>query len=110
MGTLYSLKKEITEIGQRIYNRGYVAANDGNISGRMDENRFIITPTGVSKGFMDPDTMVICDMSGKSLSRNSHPSSEVQMHVNVYKQRPDVHGIVHAHPPYCTAFGITGIP
>ncbi|MBN1355721.1 class II aldolase/adducin family protein [bacterium] len=110
MTGLHAIKKEIVEIGRRIYNRGYAAANDGNISVRLDSERIVITPTGVSKGFMDPDSMVICSLEGKSLTRNACPSSEIKMHLTVYANRPEIQSVVHAHPPYATAFGITGIP
>jgi L-fuculose-phosphate aldolase len=110
MAGLYSLKKTVIDIGKRVYNRGYVAANDGNISVRLDSDRILITPTGVSKGFMEPDSLVICDMEGKPVNSTVLPSSEVKMHIAAYQARKDIFGIVHAHPPYATAFGITGIP
>jgi L-fuculose-phosphate aldolase len=110
VATLYQLKKEMVEIGRRIYQKGFVAANDGNISTRLDDDRILITPTGVSKGFMNEDEMIICDMKGKVLSDNGKPSSEIYMHLKVYEERNDVKGIVHAHPPYATAFGVAGIP
>lgn len=104
------VRKEIVEIGRRVYDRGYVAANDGNISVRIDSDAILITPSGVSKGFMTPEMLVVCDMKGKSLSGPWKASSEIIMHLNVYKKRPDIKAIVHAHPPYSTAFGICGIP
>ena len=110
MPSLHTMRKEIVEIGRRVYQRGYVAANDGNISARLDKNRILITPTGVSKGFMDPDRLAICDMDGNSLCPGLTPSSEIVMHIKVYSERPEINGIVHAHPPYSTAFGISGVP
>ncbi|MBN1552879.1 class II aldolase/adducin family protein [bacterium] len=110
MANLHQLKKQIIDIGKLTYNRGFVAANDGNISARLDDNRIVITPTGVSKGALSPETLVICDMSGKALSSEGKPSSEILMHLKVYQLRKDIFGIVHAHPPYATAFGIAGIP
>lgn len=107
--SLFALKKEIVEAGRRVHARGYVAANDGNISVRVDSDRILITPTGVSKGYMSPEQIVLCDMSGHSLVKGQKTSSEVKMHLKVYEHRPNVHGIVHAHPPYATAFGIAGI-
>jgi len=107
---LFSLKKEIVEVGQRIYNRGYVASNDGNISVRLDENRVLITPTGVSKGFMKPEDLIIVDMDGKMISGNKKQSSESNMHLQIYKDRPDIKSVCHAHPPYSTAFAVAGIP
>ncbi len=109
MTSLIGLKKEIVEAGRRVHARGYVAANDGNISARVGPDRILITPTGVSKGFMTPEQIVLCDMTGKSLTPGLKTSSEVRMHLKVYQHRPDVMGIVHAHPPYATSFGIAGI-
>lgn len=108
----YEIKKQICEIGQRIYNRGMVAANDGNISVKISDNEFLCTPTGVSKGFMTPEYICKVDAEGKPLETkgNFRPSSEIKMHMRVYKQRPDVNSVVHAHPIYATSFAIAGIP
>lgn len=108
----WEIKKLIVEIGSRIWTRGYVAANDGNISVRIGENEVLTTPTGVSKGFMTPEMIVKIDMQGIVLSGRSDykPSSEVKMHLEVYKERPDIKAVVHAHPPYCTGFAVAGIP
>ncbi len=108
----YEIKKEICEIGKRIYNRGMVAANDGNISVKISDNEFLCTPTGVSKGFMTPDYICKVDKDGKVLQANGNfkPSSEIKMHMRVYAQRPDVKSVVHAHPVYATSFAIAGIP
>ena len=94
---LYSLRKEILHVGKRIYDRGYVASNDGNISARVDDKRVIITPTGISKGFMKPEDLVVVDFDGKVLSGNKRPSSEVFMHLQIYKDRPDVNCVCHSH-------------
>jgi L-fuculose-phosphate aldolase len=110
MKTIASIKKELVEIGKRLYNRGFVAANDGNLSVRVDKERILITPTGVSKGFMEPEMMVLCDLQGRSLSHGPKASTEILLHLKVYEQREEIHGIVHAHPPYATAFGVAGIP
>ncbi len=108
----YEIKKEICEIGKRIYNRGMVAANDGNISVKISDNEFLCTPTGVSKGFMTPDYICKVDKDGNVLQANGSfkPSSEIKMHMRVYAQRPDVKSVVHAHPVYATSFAIAGIP
>ena len=108
--TTFSLKKDIVEAGRRVYDRGYVASNDGNISARVDNERVLITPTGVSKGYMKPEDIVLVNMDGKVLSRTSKPSSEVFMHLEVYKQRPDVNSVCHAHPIYATGFAVARIP
>lgn len=108
----FEIKKEICEIGKRIYNRGMVAANDGNISVKIGDNEFLCTPTGVSKGFMTPEYICKVDGNGKVLSANKgfKPSSEIKMHLRVYKERPDVRSVVHAHPMYATGFAIAGRP
>ena len=97
---MYQAEKElICQIGKLLYDRGYVAANDGNISVRVEENRVWLTPSGVSKGRMTPDMLVLTDLEG-----NRHPTSEGKMHLAVYRHRPDVQAVVHAHPPVSTAF------
>ncbi len=108
----FEIKKEICEIGRRIYEKGMVASNDGNISVKLNENEFLCTPTGVSKGFMTPEYICKVDKNGKILQANGKfkPSSEIKMHMRVYKERPDVNSVVHAHPMYATAFAIAGIP
>ena len=108
----YEIKKQICEIGKRIYDRGMVAANDGNISVKISDNEFLCTPTGVSKGFMTPDFICKVDKEGNVIQANGNykPSSEIKMHMRVYAQRPDVKSVVHAHPIYATSFAIAGIP
>lgn len=106
---IYSLRRDIVEAGRRIYNKGFVASNDGNISARLDDNRVMITPTGVSKGFMKPEDMVIVDMEGKVLNGDKRPSSEVFMHLQIYEDRPDVNSVCHSHPPYATGFAVAGL-
>lgn len=109
MMNLFSSKKEIIEVGKRMYQRGYVASNDGNISARIDENKILITPTGVSKGFMRPEDLIVIDFNGNVISGTKKPSSEFLMHAQVYKNRPDVMCVSHAHPPYATGFGVAGL-
>lgn len=108
----FEIKKQICEVGRRIYNRNMVAANDGNISVKISDNEILCTPTGVSKGFMTPEYICKVDMNGKVLQANKgfKPSSEIKMHLRVYKHRPDVASVVHAHPTFATAFAIAGIP
>ena len=108
----YEIKKEICEIGRRIYNRGMVAANDGNISVKISDHEFLCTPTGVSKGFMTPEMICKVDEKGNVLqaSKGYKPSSEIKMHMRVYEKREDVRSVVHAHPMYATSFAIAGIP
>ena len=108
----YEIKKQICDIGKRIYDRRMVAANDGNISVKISDNEFLCTPTGVSKGFMTPEYICKIDKDGNVLQANKgfKPSSEIKMHLRVYKHRPDVQAVVHAHPIYATSFAIAGIP
>lgn len=100
------IRREICDCGQKMYDKGFVAANDGNISARIDDNIIIVTPTGVSKGGMSPDSLVKMDLDGNILSGNSRPSSEVKMHIEVYRQSRDIMSVVHAHPPMSTAFAV----
>ena len=104
------IREEIVEVGRRLYARGFIASNDGNISVRLDEQRLITTPKGVSKGFMTPDIMVITDFNGHKLVGEREPSSELPMHLEIYKNRADVKAVVHAHPPLATGFAVAGIP
>ena len=90
--------------------RGFIAANDGNISVRLDETRLLTTPTGVSKGFMTPDMLVTTDLQGVKLTGSRRPSSELLMHLAVYELRPEIKAVVHAHPPTATGFAVAGIP
>ena len=104
------LRADIVEVGRRLYARGYTASNDGNISVRLEGGRLLMTPKSVCKGFMTPQMMCITDLDGRKLAGERDPSSEMQMHLEVYRQRPDVNAVVHAHPPIATAFAVAGIP
>jgi L-fuculose-phosphate aldolase len=112
MNNELELKRLIIEIGKRIWTRGYVASNDGNITIKLNDEELLTTPHGVSKGFMDSGMIIKVDMQGKVISGNKKyaPSSEVKMHMEVYKERPDIKSVVHAHPPYATSFAVAGIP
>jgi L-fuculose-phosphate aldolase len=105
-----TLRADIVEIGRRMYARGYTASNDGNISVRLAPDRLLMTPKGVCKGFMTPDMMCITDAEGRKLQGDRDPSSEMLMHLEVYRQRADVQAVVHAHPPTATGFAVAGIP
>lgn len=102
-------RADIVEVGRRLWERGFVASNDGNISVRLDDRRLITTPKSVSKGFMTPDMMVITDLDGKRIAGEREPSSELKMHLEVYRNRPDARAVVHAHPPTATGFAVAGI-
>lgn len=93
-------------VGKLLYDRGYVAANDGNLSMKTAPDRLLVTPSGVSKGRLTPDMLLVTDLEGNVLEGNRHPSSETKMHLAVYRGRPDVGAVVHAHPPVSTAFAV----
>jgi L-fuculose-phosphate aldolase len=102
-------RQEIVQYGRMLYENGFVAATDGNLSVRLDENRLLVTPTCISKGRMRAADMVIVDMDGKRLTGKRRVSSEIGMHLLIYRLRPDVQGIVHAHPPTATGFAASGL-
>jgi L-fuculose-phosphate aldolase len=102
-------KEEIVRIGRGLYEHGYVVSNDGNITVKVSENEVWCTPTGVSKGAMTPEMMTKLDLDGNILEGADRPSSEVKMHLRVYKENPSVMGVVHAHPIYATTFACAGI-
>lgn len=101
-------RRLMVDIGRRMYLKGFVAANDGNISVKVGPDALLVTPTGVSKGYMDEDMMVKVDLEGRVLS-GGRPSSELPMHLRVYKENPEVMAVVHAHPPVATSFSIAGM-
>jgi L-fuculose-phosphate aldolase len=101
-------RKQIVEIGKLMYERSYVVSSDGNISVRLDENTILATPTMTCKGRMTEDSLALTDMEGKPLSDN-RASSELAMHLLIYKERPDVKAVCHAHPPHGTAFAVAGL-
>src|SRR5262245_18992798 len=106
----YKIKEQMCEIGRRLYNRGFAAANDGNITVRLNEKEILCTPTMVSKGFMKPEDICKVDYDGKQLAGTKRRTSEVLLHLVVYKIRPDVNAVVHCHPPHATAFAVAQEP
>jgi L-fuculose-phosphate aldolase len=104
------LRADIVEIGRRLYARGFCASNDGNISIRYADDRVLTTPKSVSKGYMTPDMMVIVDLDGRKVAGDRDASSELLMHLEVYRQRADARAVVHAHPPLATGFAVAGVP
>lgn len=106
----YKLKEQMCEIGRRVYNRGFAAANDGNITIRINEREVLCTPTMVSKGFMKPEDICKVDYEGKQLAGSKRRTSEVLLHLAVYKHRPDINAVVHCHPPHATAFAVAHEP
>ncbi len=103
-------RRDICAVGRWIHERGYVASTDGNISLRLDPRRILTSPTGVSKGMMCPDDLVITDLEGRKLSGRRNPSSELAMHLLIYRRRPDINAVCHAHPPVATGYAAAGIP
>jgi L-fuculose-phosphate aldolase len=106
----FKIKEQICEIGRRVYAKGFAAANDGNISFRLNDKEVMCSPTMVSKGFMKPDDICKVDMEGKQIAGTRKRSSEILLHLSVYKHRPDVKAVVHCHPPHATAFAVAGVP
>jgi L-fuculose-phosphate aldolase len=100
--------EQICEVGRRMYVRGMVAANDGNISVRLDDGNILTTPTGVCKGFMTPEMMAVVDREGRPRDERK-PSTEILMHLFIYRERPEVNAVVHAHPIYATSFATAGL-
>jgi L-fuculose-phosphate aldolase len=109
----HELRQEMVRVGRLMWERGYVAATDGNLSARLGTSRLLVTASGLSKGFLSVDDLVITDLDGEPVSsyrgRDQRASSEVLLHLEVYRQRPDVAAVVHAHPPLATAFSIAGV-
>ena len=106
----HKLKEQICEIGRRVYNKGFAAANDGNISIRLNDREILCSPTMVSKGFMKPEDLCVVDYEGKQLRGTRKRSSEILLHLSVYKNNPQVNAVVHCHPPHATAFAVAGEP
>jgi L-fuculose-phosphate aldolase len=108
----WQIKKEMCEIGERIWQKGFCAGNEGNHSVRVGDNRVLVTPSGISKGLLSPDIICTCDLEGNVLDapKGWTPSSERKVHNAIYRHRPDVKAVVHSHPPHATAFAIANIP
>lgn len=102
-------RRQIVKYGRGLFEHGYVVSNDGNISVKVSENEIWCTPTNVSKGNMTQDMMVKLDLDGNIIAGDGKPSSEVKMHLRVYKENPEIMAVVHAHPVYATTFAIAGI-
>ncbi len=105
---IQSAARELIKIGKLMYAKNFVAANDGNISIRLDRERILITPSGVSKGFMKSADMASVNFDGRKIQGKMGPSSESQMHLEIYKNKPEVNCICHAHPPFATALSASG--
>ncbi|MEX0654199.1 MAG: class II aldolase/adducin family protein [Phycisphaeraceae bacterium] len=110
---LNDLKEQMCEIGRRIWLRGFCAGNEGNHSVRIDDDRYLCTPTGISKGFLTPDDIVVVNGKGEQIEDNKNGrkrTSEVLVHLAIYRQRPDIQAVIHSHPPHAVAFCIAGMP
>jgi L-fuculose-phosphate aldolase len=110
------LREEIVRVGKLLHAKGYVAATDGNISARLDHDRFLVTPSGLSKGAMRPDQMVVIDCDARPIGagrygagRDLKPSSEILLHLEAYRQRPEIKAVVHAHPIHAITLSIAGV-
>src|SRR6266700_2069770 len=101
-------RREICSVGQLLYERSYVVSSDGNVSVRLDDGRIVATPTMTCKGRMTEDSLAITDIQGKALN-DARASSELAMHLLIYRERPDVQAVCHAHPPHGTAFAVAGL-
>jgi L-fuculose-phosphate aldolase len=110
MVNAHKIKQDICDIGRRIYNKGFAAANDGNITVRIGENQVLCTPTMHSKGFLKPEDIATVDMTGKQIAGAKKRSSEALLHLEIYKNRDDVKSVVHCHPPHATAFAVAREP
>ena len=104
------LRQDIVDIGRLVYQKGWVAANDGNITIGLDKDRILATPTGVSKGMMHVDDLIIVDHKGTKIEGRKECTSEIMMHCTIYNMRSDIHSVVHAHPPVATGFAAAGRP
>lgn len=107
----FALRQEIVKVGRLMYEKGFILASDGNISARLSHGRILLTPSGLHKGMLEPDQLIIVNEAGKQVGGTRHlkPTSELPMHLETYRLRPDVTAVVHAHPPYAVALSIAGI-
>jgi len=102
-------RKELAEVCQRMYEKNFISSTDGNVSVRVHPQRLLITPSGIHKGFLKPEQLIVTDLKGKKISGTGRASQEIQMHLEVYEQRPDIFAVVHAHPIFCIAHTLVGL-
>jgi L-fuculose-phosphate aldolase len=109
--TEIEIKEQICDICHKMWQLGWVAANDGNVSVRLSEDEFLATPTGISKSVITPEKLVKINAKGELIEGlpGYKPSSEIKMHLRCYRERPDVNGVVHAHPPTATGYAVAGL-
>jgi len=108
MKTEQQLRDDIVQVGRLMFDKGWIAANDGNVTIRVDDGRLLATPTGISKGLMRPEDLIVCDLNGAKLCGARECTTELAMHLTIYQMRPDVNSVVHAHPPVATGFAAAG--
>ena len=106
--TEQKLREEMIHVGRLVFDKGWIAANDGNITVRLDDGRILATPTGVCKGMMLAEDLIVCDLEGAKLRGERERTSEMAMHLMIYRMRPDVRSVLHAHPPVATGFAAAG--
>jgi len=109
MNNLEARRIEIVKLGRLLHTKGFVAAMDGNISARVNGGMILATPTCISKGMMEPEDLVLVDLNGRKIEGRREVSSEIQMHALIYRMRPEIRGVVHAHPPTATGFAAAGL-
>jgi len=115
VSTEQHLRREIVRIGKLLYDKGLIVATDGNVSARLDANRILATPSGLCKGFVEPEQLIVVDGDGNRVgpsntaNRHLQPTSEMRMHLEAYRRRPDAGAVVHAHPPTTVALSIAGV-
>lgn len=108
MQNIEQIKEQICDVCHKMWQLGWVASNDGNVSARLEDGRILATPTGMSKAYITPETLILMDLAGNVLEAGEgyRPSSEIKMHLRCYQKRDDVFGVVHAHPPGATGFAV----
>ena len=104
------LREEIVRVCRLMYERGYIVATEGNVSARLGEDRLLVTPSGLCKGLLSPDQLVVVDMEGRRIGPGPRPTTELAMHLEAYRRRPDIGAVVHAHPPITVALSIADLP
>src|SRR5207248_496102 len=105
----FAIKVQLCDIGRRIWLKGFCAGNEGNHSYRLGDDRILCTPSLISKGNLKPDDLCVVDMTGKQIAGKRKRTSEILLHLTVYKHRPDVRAVIHSHPPHATAFAVAGV-
>ncbi len=105
------IKEQICDVCHKTWQLGWVAANDGNVSARLEDGTFLCTPTGMSKSFITPEKLIHINANGEILegAEGLRPSSEIKMHLRCYEKRPDVWSVIHAHPPGATGFAVASL-